>query len=109
MCGKRPHQYHSQPSAWTDGNSNDQHRSGGSSALSNLGIVRSLNLKSRIAPLGAAAVALLVLLAAAAGARIVAAHLRTAHDRFAASGIIAAELKCRQFLFLLAFDVAREV
>ena len=53
--------------------------------------------------------ALLVLLAAPAGARVVAAHLLSGHRLLGASRIVAAELQRRQFLLLLALDIAREV
>src|SRR6185369_3707416 len=54
-------------------------------------------------------VALLVLLAAAAGARIVASHLLPGDCLLGAAGIVAAQLQSRQFLVLLALDIAREV
>src|ERR1051325_4693035 len=53
-------------------------------------------------------VALLILLAAAAGARIVAADLGSAQDLFRPVRPIAAEVQLLQLLFLLALDVARE-
>src|ERR1017187_7411233 len=65
-----------------------------------------LGLRSLVSP---RPMALLILLPAAARARIVASHLLPHGHGSRPAGIVAAQLQRRQFLILLALDVAREV